>query len=74
MTTSVQAVFSIDMFFNLVSVIDWQVVTAAKQRQVDIDNFWEKYRLVMHDYVIGDRVYVEITGIYRKHDYKKQGP
>ena len=28
----------------------------------------------MHDYAIGDRVYVGMTGIYRKLDYKKQGP
>ena len=27
----------------------------------------------MHDYAIGDQVYVEMTGIYRKLDYKKQG-
>ena len=28
----------------------------------------------MHDYAIGDRVYVEMTGIYRKLDYKKKVP
>ena len=28
----------------------------------------------MHDYVVGDLVYVEITDIYRKLGYKKQGP
>ena len=28
----------------------------------------------MHDYAIDDQVYVEITGIYHKLDYKKQGP
>ena len=28
----------------------------------------------MHDYAIGDQVYVEMTGIYHKLDYKKQGP
>ena len=27
----------------------------------------------MHDYTIGDIVYVEMNGIYRKLDYKKQG-
>ena len=26
----------------------------------------------MHDYAIGDRVYVEMTGIYHKTDYKKK--
>ena len=28
----------------------------------------------MHDYAIINLVYVEITGIYHKLDYKKQGP
>ena len=28
----------------------------------------------MHDYTIGDRFYVEMTGIYRKLYCKKQGP
>ena len=39
MATPVQAVFGRDMIFNLESVIDWKVVTTAKQRQVDVDNF-----------------------------------
>ena len=26
----------------------------------------------MHDYAIGDQVYVEMTGIYHKTDYKKK--
>ena len=41
MATPVQAVFGRDMLFNLASVIDWQVATAAKQLQVDIDNVIE---------------------------------
>ena len=28
----------------------------------------------MHDYAIRNQVYVEITDIYRKLDYRKQGP
>ena len=28
----------------------------------------------MHDYAMGNRVYVEMTGIYHKLDYNKQGP
>ena len=74
MTTPCQAVFDRDKLFNLASIVDWQVVTAAKQRQVDIDNFRENARRVTHDYAIGDQVYVEMTGIYRKFDYRKQGP
>ena len=36
MATPVQAVFGRDMLFNLASVVDWRVATAAKKRQVDI--------------------------------------
>ena len=74
MATLGQAVFGRYMLFNLTSVDDWWVVTAAKQRQLDIDNVRENTKQVTHDYDIGDQVYVEMTGIYRKLDYKKQGP
>ena len=35
---------------------------------------WENDRQVMHDYAVGDIVYLEITDIYLKLDYNKQGP
>ena len=73
MATLGQSIFGIDMLLNLTSVIEWRVVTAAKQSQVDIDNVREKARQVTHDYAIGDQVYVEMTGIYRKINYNKQG-
>ena len=71
MDTQGQAVFGIDILLNLDSFVYWRVATAAKQRQVDIDNVRENVMRVMHDYVIGNQVYVEMTGIYRKLDYKK---
>ena len=74
MATPGQAVFGRDMLYNLASVVDWRVVTYAKQRQVDIDNVRENSKRVTYDYAIGDLVYVEMTGIYRKLDYRKQGP
>ena len=39
------------------------VITIEKQRKGDIDNVRENVRRVMHEYTIGDRVYVEMTGI-----------
>ena len=54
MSTPGQAVFVRDMFFNLVSFVDWLVVTATKLCQVDIDNVTENSRIVTHDYTIGD--------------------
>ena len=38
MATPGQAIFGRDMIFNLLSVIDWLVLNAAKQQQVDIAN------------------------------------
>ena len=61
------------MLFNLISIIDWRIVTTRTQRQINIDNVSETARQVMHDYAIGNLVYVENTGIYQKLDYKKQG-
>ena len=49
MATPVQAVFGRYMLFNLASVVDWRVVTAVKQRQVDIDNVRENAKRVTHD-------------------------
>ena len=63
-----QDVFGSYMLFNLASVVDWQVVTAVKQRQVDIDNVRENAKRVTHEYAICNPVYVEITDIYRKLD------
>ena len=74
MATPGQDVFRRYMLFNLASVIDQRVITAVKQCQVDIDNVRENAKRVKHDYTIANQVYVEMTHIYRKLSYKKQGP
>ena len=43
------------------------------QQQLDINNTQENARQVTHDYAIDNQVYVEMTGIYQKLDYNKQG-
>ena len=58
MATPGKAVFVRYMQFNLTSVVDWRVVTASKQQQVDIDNVQENAWRITHDYAIGDQVYV----------------
>ena len=68
-----QAVFVREMTFNLAPFIYWRIVTAAKQRQLYIDNVIENDKQVTHDCAICDKVYVEMTGIYRKLDYDEQG-
>ena len=40
---------------------------------MDIDNVRENARQVTHDYAVGNIVCVEMTGVYHKLDYKKQG-
>ena len=74
MATPGQDVFVRDMLFNITPVGDWQVTTAAKQHQVDIDIVSENTKKVTDDYAIGDHVYVKTTGIYFRIDNKKQGP
>ena len=65
--TSGQGIFGSKIIINLSSV-------SGKQQQVDIGNVQENTRWVTHDNSIGNIVHVEITGIYRKLDYKKQWP
>ena len=72
MATPGKAVFGRDISFNFKSVVDWRVATTVKKLQVDIDNDRENSKRFMHDYEKGHQVYVEKTGIYRKHDYTKQ--
>ena len=40
---------------------------------MDIDNVWENARRVIHDYTVGNLVYVEITVIDLKLDNDKKG-
>ena len=68
--TQGQAVFGRDMILNLVLVVDWRVITAGKHQQVDIENV-KNPMWVTNDYTIGNIVYVEMTGIWRKLDYSK---
>ena len=74
MATPGQSVFGSYILFNLASVIDWWVAAAEKQHQVDIYNVRENAKRVTHIYAIDNQVYVEMTGMHRKLDYKKQGP
>ena len=62
-STTGQAVFGRDMILNIATVIDWQVITANEHQQVDIDNVQENARRFMHEYTVGNLVYVEMNGI-----------
>ena len=56
-STPGQDIFSRDMILNLTSVVDWRIITAKKQQQVDIDNVRENSGRVMHDCAVGKLVY-----------------
>ena len=73
MATLGQDVFGRWKIISLASFIDWKVVSTEKQRQVDIDNCQQKSMQVTHEYEIGNQVSAEMTGIYHKREYKKQG-
>ena len=62
------------MIFNLATVIDWRVISARKQTQVDRDNLQGNARRVNYDYAVDDRVFVKNKGVQRKLDPIKQGP
>ena len=66
--------FGRNILFKITSIIDWHIVFARKYQQVDIDNARKKYKWVRNEYKIGDLIYLEEKVIYRKLDYKKQGP
>ena len=72
MATPGQDVFGRDMLFNLALLIELKFATTANKRQVDINNVRENSKQVTQDYAIGNLVYLEMTGIYHKLDYKKQ--
>ena len=63
MATPGQSIFERYMLFNPASGIDWRVINAAKQRQLDIDNTIENRSRVTHDCAIGNKVYLEMSGI-----------
>ena len=52
------AVLGRDISLNLTSIVDWRVVNARKQRQVEIDMFCKNTRQVRHGCAVGNLVYV----------------
>ena len=61
------------MLFKPTSIVDCHVITAKKQRQVDINNDQENTRRVSYEYDVINLVYVDKTFIYLNLDYKKHG-
>ena len=72
MATPGRAVFGRYTVFNLASVVNWRVITTAKQWKIDIDNVQETSMRVVHDYTTGHQIYVEIIVIYYRLDYRNK--
>ena len=62
------------MLFNLNTTIDWKLISAKKQKQVDYDNLRENRKRIDYDYSIGEKVYINRKGVFRKFDDPKYGP
>ena len=71
MATPGQHVFDRDIICKLAPVLDWQVIATKKHQQAEIGNVGDNNKQVTNEYTVGNIVYVEITGIYSKLDYKK---
>ena len=69
-----QSVYGKYIKFNCTSVVDWRVITSRNQIQVNIDNLCKHGKQLIHDWDIGDIVYVDNTSIYLRIYYKKHWP
>ena len=69
-----QLVFGRDMLFNMKKVINWQLITNNKRRQIAQDNVQENTEHIPHHYKIGDKVLHIKRGIWRKYSKNKSEP
>ena len=72
--TPAQIVFGRDMLFNMKKVINWQLMTENKLKQIARDNARENTERIPHKYNIGDEVLRTKKGIRRKYSKHKSEP
>ena len=58
-------VFGKDMLFNMKKVINWQLITKNKRKQVVRDNTQENTECIPHKYRVGDEV-LRIKGVFEE--------
>ena len=66
-----QLVFGRDMLFNMKKVINWQLITNNKRKQIARDNAHENTECISHQYKIGDEVLSLKRIIQRKYSKNK---
>ena len=67
-------VFGRDMLFNMKKVINWQLITENKRKQVARNNTQENTEHIPHKYRVGDEVLHIKRGIRRKYSKHKSDP
>ena len=72
--TPAQIVFGRDMLFNMNKVINWQLMTDNKRKQIARDNARENTGRIPHTYKIGDEVLQLKRGVQRKYSKHKSDP
>ena len=69
-----QIVFGRDMLFNMKKVINWQLITNNKCKQITCDNARENTERIPHQYKIEDEVLRFKRSIQRKYAKNKSNP
>ena len=62
------------MLFNMKKVINWQLITKNKRKQIARDNTQENTERIPHKYSVGDEVLRIKRGVWRKYSKHKSDP
>ena len=68
-----QLVFGRDMVWNVNHIADWQYIKQRKQNLIDKNNERENKKRILHDYEVGEKVWL-YTGNTNKLESAKKGP
>ena len=72
--TPAQLVFGRDMLFNMKKIINWQLITENKRKQIARDNVRENTERIPHQYKVGDEVLRIKRSVQRKYSKYKTNP
>ena len=62
------------MFFSMKKVINWQLITKNKRKQIARDNTQENTEHITHQYKVGGKVLRIKRGVQRKYSKHKSDP